>query len=89
MKIFRKQPKDRLDYDILFHRWMPKGDAIASVDIDTPEGITFVGSSNTEDAVKVWVRGGESGNSYPFALRITTEQGRIKEVDFMIVVVEI
>ena len=89
MKSFRKQPRDRLDYDFLFSRWLIAGDAISSVQVDAPNGIEYEGVAFTDTAIKVWVSGGTSGQSYPFAVRAITNQGRVKEVDFMITVVEI
>jgi hypothetical protein len=87
MKTFRKQPRDHLDYDIDLSDWLEPGDRIQQVDVVAPDGIglTSVGYSDTR--VKLWIRGGTSGQSYKFSPLIYTNS-REKEVELLIVVVD-
>ena len=92
MKTWRKQPGDRLDYDFIFTDWLRgDNDHITSVEVDSPKGIEFIGTAfeDASDTVKLWFAGGANGQQYKCALRVTTAKGRVKEVDFIIVVVEI
>lgn len=87
MKIFKKQPRDSLDYDIDLSGWLEPGDNIQSVDVVAPEGISLDRIGYTDTRIKLWVSGGSSGQSYKFSPLIYTD-ARVKEVDFMIVVQE-
>lgn len=87
MKIWRKQPSDHLDYDLLLKDWLAEGDEVVSVVADAPPGIDITQVGIESDRVKLWIRGGTTGETYKFSPLIYT-QSRIKEVDFMITVVE-
>lgn len=98
----KKQPAERLDYDIDLTEWFEdaEGDEIASAtatvllisgtgvgDTLAVDGaVALVGDPSR--VVKVWLIDGVSGNSYKVTVRATTEGGRIKEVDFKVVVKE-
>lgn len=80
--VFRKDPSDRLDYDIDYMRWLPPGDVIESA-IATMGGdctATVAQVDVAETAVKVWVDGGASGEAGTLTVRATTAQGRVKEL---------
>lgn len=81
---FDKQPGDQLDYDIDYYRWMPEGDAITSADAVVQVGSIQVMSVQilTPLTVKVWVSGGEDGETASISVRAGTQGGRIKDVDF-------
>lgn len=88
MKTFQKQPRDSLDYDIDLSDWLYEGDRIQSVEaVEIPEGITLGQIGYSEDRAKVWINGGESGESYKMTFLIHTDS-RTKEVEFIIVVVD-
>lgn len=87
MKTFRKQPRDHLDYDIDLSSWLEPGDRIQQVEVEAPEGIELTSVGYDEDRAKLWIRGGTSGQSYKFSPLIYTDS-REKEVDFLIVVVD-
>lgn len=87
MKTFRKQPEDYLDYDILLEDWLAQDDEVVSVDVPEVDGIEVVKTGVDSDRIKLWIRGGKSGQSYKFSPLIQTKS-RTKEVDFMIVVVD-
>lgn len=87
MKTFKKQPKDHLDYDIYLGDWLSPEDEIVAVNVTAPDGIEITQTGIEPDRVKLWVKGGENGQSYKFSPLIYT-QSRTKEVDFLIIVVE-
>ncbi|WP_017430780.1 phage fiber-tail adaptor protein [Vreelandella jeotgali] len=87
MKTFRKQPRDYLDYDIDLSDWLAPGDRVQDVKVEAPDGIELVSTGYSDTQVKLWIRGGKSGQSYKFSPLIYTDS-REKEVDFMIVVVD-
>lgn len=87
MKTFRKQPRDYLDYDIDLSDWLEPGDRIQDIKVQAPDGIELVSTGYSDTRVKLWIRGGTSGQSYKFSPLIYTDS-REKEVDFMIVVVD-
>lgn len=87
MKTFQKQPNDHLDYDLLFDDWLAADDEVVSVDVEAPEGIEVTQVGIEPDRVKLWIKGGTTGESYKFSPLVYTKS-RIKEVDFLIVVVE-
>lgn len=88
MKTFQKQPRDSLDYDIDLSDWLYEDDRIQSLElIEIPEGITVASTGHTENRAKVWIEGGTSGESYKLTLLIYTNS-RIKEVEFLIIVVD-
>ena len=87
MKTFRKQPRDHLDYDIDLSDWLEPGDRIQQVDVVAPDGIELTNVGYSDTRVKLWIRGGTSGQSYKFSPLIYTNS-REKEVELLIVVVD-
>ena len=87
MKIFRKQPNDHLDYDIDLSDWLAADDEVVSMDVVAPDGIEITQTSIEPTRVKLWIDGGTSGQSYKFSPLIHTKS-RVKEVDFIISVVD-
>jgi hypothetical protein len=88
MKTFRKQPGDHLDYDIDMSDWLNDDDTVNDVEVEAPDGIELTGTDIEDNAVKLWIKGGEDGNNYQFSPLIHTTQARTKEVDFLVVVTE-
>lgn len=87
MKVFRKQPKDHLDYDIILTDWLTQEDEIVSADVVAPDGIEVTQVGIEPDRIKVWIKGGQSGQSYKFSPLVYTNS-REKEVDFIVTVTE-
>jgi len=87
MKVFTKQPRDHLDYDIDLSGWMTSGDGVQSLEVIAPDGIEVTRTGYGPDRVKVWISGGTLAQSYKFPVLIHTDS-RIKEVDFMMIVQE-
>lgn len=87
MKTFQKQPKDHLDYDLLLDDWLAVDDEVVSVEVTAPDGIEITQIGIEPDRVKLWINGGTTGQTYKFSPLVHTKS-RTKEIDFMIVVME-
>jgi len=85
MKVFMKQPRDHLDYEIDLTEWLGENDRIQNVVVDAPDGIevTSVGYSDTRAVI--WIKGGTSGVEYKLSPLIYTNN-RVKEVDLLFIV---
>lgn len=81
---FEKQPDDKLDYGIDLDDWLPASDKAISVSVNADSGITISSTNVLDRKVKIWIEGGEDRNNYLVSAEITTNEGRIKEVDFKI-----
>ena len=90
MKQFDKQPSEVLDYDIDIIDWLSVGDNVigANVTIDM-SGLVVDKTTINDDRIKIWLSSGLDGITYKVTAKITTEDGRVKEVDFKIKVKEI
>lgn len=76
----RQGPDDVLDYDIDFSKWLESG-TITSAVAGADTGIVAGPIQLNSPLVKVWVSGGEAGQSY--RIRVTATAGsRVKEVCF-------
>lgn len=82
--IVKKRPGDNLDYDVDFSDWLVDGDIIAS-GLAVSSGVVVVGDVEVmPTVVKVWLSGGESGETSNVTVTVTTGSGRIKEAVFAI-----
>ncbi len=100
MSTFTKQPGDVFDYDIDMSKWFAEipGDDIQSVTVsvssDTEASPSLVAGPSPHPQVvlvgaepvrfKVWIGGGTNFNDYKVNCLVTTEQDRVKEVEFII-----
>lgn len=93
---FTKQPAEVLDYDIDFSEFLSDGDTLAataddppvpnplSVTVDDPSitlGPTWLLNAYT---VKQWLSGGTDGLRYKITLTVTSNAGRVKQVEFVV-----
>lgn len=93
---FDKQPADTLDYDIDFSAILDDGDTLASTGSPpvpsplsvtvSPTGVTLSPTFviNNGKTVKQWVSGGTSGIRYKITMTVTTNAGRVKQVEFVV-----
>lgn len=93
---FDKQPADVLDYDIDFSSILDDGDTVASVGdppvptplsrVSSPSGLTFGPTVviNSGKTVKQWISGGTNRIQYKITLTVTTNAGRVKQVEFVV-----
>ena len=84
----KKQPGERLDYDVDFERWLADGDTMLSASAVADEGVIVEDVEVIHPLVKVWLSGGTSGQTYKVTVTLQTTEGRIKEADFKIRVME-
>jgi hypothetical protein len=81
----RKDPDERLAYDLIFERWLPDGDELLSaVATITGSTATVAQTDVSAFAVKVWIVGGTAGERATVTVRATTVQNRIKEGAFLL-----
>lgn len=85
----RKRPDDTLDYDVEFERWISDGDTITdAVAVSSPTDAAINSVQVFGTVVKVWISGGTAGESYGIEVTATTNQGRVKTVQFNLRVME-
>ena len=89
MDTFSKQPGETLDYDFDFTDWMPTGDAIASSVVTAESGVTLGTKISTDTVIKQFISGGTDGQKYKVTCKITTNDGRIKELELMLKIKEL
>lgn len=82
---FTQQPAERLDYDINYSAWLVGTDAIASVAYNVePAGQLDIAPFNSSPRIKLWASGGQNNVTYKITVTATTDDGRIKQVEFKI-----
>lgn len=82
---FVKQPIEKTDYDIDFREWMTPGDNVRNaVVVVDPPGLTNTQTVVNDPRVKMWFSGGADGVTYRISVTITTEDGRVKQVEYKI-----
>jgi len=86
LETFTKQPREKLDYDVLYEDWLPDTDQIdagkSTVTADKPGlNVTF---TVTGKVVKVWISGGANKTTYKVTLTIETDDGRVKQDEFIV-----
>ena len=92
---FQKQPAETLDYDIDFSEFLSDGDTLVtsgtppvpsplSVTV-SPTGLTLGPTIAIQPTVvKQWVSGGVDGQRYKITLTVTSNAGRVKQVEFTV-----
>jgi len=82
----RKTPEDRRDYDVDFSDWTPEGDEVIDAEafLEGESSIEIESIAIENNVVKVWLSGGEDGDSAEIEVRATTNLGRIKTVCFRV-----
>ena len=82
---FSKQPVEVLDYDIDCSEWIVSDDVLASA-VATVDGtgLTIDSVLVSTPRVKVWLSGGTNGSSHKITVTITTDDGRVKQVEFRV-----
>lgn len=83
---FIQQPSDKLDYDVIYEDWMVETDAIdaskSRIEVDKP-GLTVFFTA-TGNVVKVWVADGINKTTYKITVTIETDDGRVKQDEFLV-----
>lgn len=82
---FSKQPVEVLDYDVDCSEWLASDDVLASATAAVDgTGLVIDSVLVSSPRVKVWLSGGTDGSSYKITVTITTDDGRIKQVEFRV-----
>ncbi len=78
-----KTPGDVLDYDVSFEDWLQPEDRIASWDASITESAAVIDKGDYADrSVRLWISGGEVGETAHVTLIVTTAGERTKETCF-------
>lgn len=80
-----KRPDDVLDYDFDFKKlgWLEPGDTIEAAQVSISGGSVVIDSHEfTDTIIKVWLSGGETGDTATVIAIATTERGRDKKACF-------
>lgn len=93
----RKRADERLDYDVLFDRWLSDDDtiqsaeAVAQIKSNDPDAVTDLAVDSVQvfdTTVKVWLSGGTAKKTYQILVTASSQDGRVKEIPFIIRVTE-
>jgi len=96
MNRYTKQVSEKLDYEVDLTAWLPTGDSVISTtatstpagDAENP-GLTVGITGETTSNPKIWLSVGTDGVEYQVTVVVTTNTGRIKEIDFKLKVVNL
>lgn len=84
---FTKQPAEKESYSIEFSDDLEGMDGIAeAVTTVSPEGLNLISSLVVGTRVKVLVSGGNVGTKYKVTVTVTTDDGRILQDEFIVVI---
>ena len=100
VKIFYKQPSERLDFDVDYSDFFEESDLdeiaqVESADVtivdmagDTPtlelDAAPIIFGDEPQRRVKLWLTAGADGHSYKVSVHATTDNGREIETDFIL-----
>lgn len=85
-----KQPAEVLDYPFDFTEYLQEANDVAvSHTVVASDGINVVSSTLARGIVRAFVSGGESGRTYKVSATVTTQGGRVKQLDIQLKVKEI
>lgn len=78
-----KSPEDLLDYDISFEDWMDDGDRLTGFEATIENSSATVHRSDyTDSSVRVWIEGGNIGDTAHVDIIAETVLGRTKKTCF-------
>ena len=85
-----KQPVEVLDYPFDFREFLQDANDVAlSHTVVADEGLTVASSNLDMGIVRVFLGGGVSGRAYKVSATLTTQGGRVKQLDIQLKVKEI
>nr|DAM62837.1 MAG TPA: hypothetical protein [Caudoviricetes sp.] len=83
LALLMKSPGDVLDYDVSFDEWLTNDDRIIEWTPEVAESTAVIDRGDyTDRSVRLWISGGETGETAQITLTVTTAQGRTKVVCF-------
>jgi len=87
---YTKQPSEVKDYDVGYSDWLPPGDTVFDVTTTVLclTNATDVALLNTSivvspDGIKFWMAGGTDGAKYKLTALVSTQGGRIDEIELV------
>lgn len=83
-----KRPDEVADYQLDFSSNLDSGDTISTDTWTVPSGITEDNNTNTTTTATVWLSGGTAGAKYLIQCQVVTVQGRTKDRQFRVYVME-
>lgn len=87
---YAKQPAEVLDYPFDFNEYLQEANDLAvSHTVVAAQGVNVVSSSLNRGVVRAFVSGGVSGQTYKVSAVVTTQGGRVKQLDIQLKVKEI
>jgi hypothetical protein len=90
MNRYTKQVAEKLDYEVDLAAWLPTGDSVISTSAtSSPSGLTVGVTGETTSSPKIWLSAGTDDTEYQVTVIVTTNTGRIKEIDFRLKVVNV
>lgn len=85
-----KQPVEVQDYHFDFREYLRGVNDVATAHtVEATDGVTVVSSSLERGVVRAFVSGGVSGKTYKLSATVTTQGGRVKQLDIQLKVKEI
>ena len=85
---FKKQPVERLDYNVDYEPWLDSGDSLSEVTTSvSPAGeLAVFSSAIIGKRIQLWISDGVDKKTYKVTVTVTTSAGRIKqdEVSFSV-----
>lgn len=85
---FQQQPADILDYDVDFSDWLPVGDTITGATVVAFPVSLGLSYAIQGKRIKVWCMNGAVGVTYKVTVTVTTNDSRVKQVEFRLKVKE-
>lgn len=79
MSVYYLDSNSRLDHSVDWSAWLETGDAIATSEWLSPDGLTTDTPTVDGAVATVWLSGGEAGQRYRVTNRVTTTAGRIDD----------
>lgn len=78
-----KSPEDLLDYDISFEEWLDDGDRLTGFEAKIENSSATVNRSDyTDNSVRLWIEGGNIGDTAHVDIIAETLLGRTKKTCF-------
>lgn len=77
MRIFRKDPRETLDFTLGWINHLTTDDRIVSVRHSVPSGLHLISENNTDDKATCWTSEGVLGATYEIGCQVSTKYGRI------------
>lgn len=86
-----KQPIEELDYDISYDDFLTQSDELAktpapdiTITPSSPDGLQKGAVNVTSRWLKIWLTGGVAGEVYKVEVTVHTNEGRVRQDEFIV-----